>query len=86
MITEDQKKAFKEVLGSHYSKKVQSVLVEKGITDNSGKTHSNKMIIQVMNGETGHYLIEDAIITAVENQVKANQKLKRKKEKLLKSA
>lgn len=86
MITEDQKIAFKEVLGSHYSKKVQLVLIEKGVTDNSGKTHSNKMIIQVMNGETGHFLIEEAIITAVENQVKENKKLKRKKEKILKSA
>lgn len=86
MITEDQKISFKKVLGNHYSKKVRAVLVKEGIKDNSGKTHSSKMIVQVMNGETSHILIEDAIIKAVEHQQKENKKLERKKNRLLKSA
>lgn len=85
MITEDQKNAFKTILGSHYSRKVIAVLKERGVKDTFGKTHSSKMVVQVMNGETAHVLIEDAIMYAVENQLRENKKIARKRNKLLKS-
>ena len=85
MITEDQKKAFKEILGNHYTAKVISVLKKEGVKDTSGKTHSAKMITQVFNGETPHVLIEDAIIKAVQVQVAKNQRAERKKERLMNS-
>tara|TARA_R110002096_G_scaffold432559_1_gene649616 strand:- start:7810 stop:8073 length:264 start_codon:yes stop_codon:yes gene_type:complete len=85
MITEDQKKAFKEVLGSHYTAKVRAILKEQGVKDTFGKTHSARMITQVFNGETAHVLIEDAIVTAVEQQLQENKKIERKKQKLINS-
>ena len=86
MISEDQKHAFKTILGSHYTAKVIAELKVKGVKDSFGKTHSSKMITQVMNGETAHVLIEDAIISAVSNKIKENKRLERKKNNLLKSA
>jgi hypothetical protein len=86
MITEDQKKKFKQTLGHHYTSKVIAVLEDEGVKDSFGKTHSPQMIIQVMNGETSHELIELAILKAVEKQTKENKRIERIKNKILKSA
>lgn len=85
MISKDQKNAFKKILGSHYTKKVQLVLEEERITDSTGKTHSRRMITQVFNGETSHILIEAAIIKCVEVLKKEKAKQETKKKKLIKS-
>jgi hypothetical protein len=84
MILEDQTKAFKTILGHHYTSKVQEVLKKEGVKDNSGKTHSRKMITQVFNGETSHVLIEDAIIKCVAAIKKQKKKQDSKKQHLLK--
>jgi hypothetical protein len=85
MILEDQTKAFKAILGSHYTSKVQEVLEKEGVKDTSGKTHSRKMITQVFNGETSHALIEDAIVKCVASINKLKIKQDSKKKNLLKT-
>lgn len=85
MITEEQKTAFKQVLGHHYTAKVKAVLKAKGVKDTSGKTHSSKMITQVFNNETTHVLIEDAILEAVVIENRKAKIKERRKAKLLKS-
>jgi hypothetical protein len=85
MISEDQKKAFKTILGSHYTSKVQQVLEAEGVRDTFGKTHSRRMITQVFNGETSHFLIEDAIIKCVDTIKKEKRKQDSKKKNLLKN-
>ena len=85
MITEDQKTAYKKVLGHRYTAKVRETLKGEGVTDNSGKTHSSKMITQVFNGETSHALIEDAILKTVKEILAIQKKDKARRKKLLKS-
>lgn len=83
MITTEQKEAFKKVLGNRYTAKVKIVLKQKKIKNRNGKAHSSAMITNVINGEFSHAIIEDAIIEAVEFELKENKKAERKKEKLL---
>ena len=85
MITPEQKKAFTEVLGNYYTSKVKPVLIKNDVKDNKGETHSSSMIINVMNG-LEFQPIELAIIEAVAIEKKKQAAIKRRKDKLLKSA
>jgi hypothetical protein len=85
MITPEDKNAFIEILGAYYTSKVKPVLIKNSIKDAKGNTHSASMIINVMNG-LPFLPIEEAIIEAVEIEKKKAAILKRKKDKLLKSA
>lgn len=85
MISEDNKIAYKKILGGAYSNKVKEQLELKGVKDSSGKTHSNIMIRQVMNGECAHALIEDAILDAVEHQLNINERVKKITERIVKA-
>lgn len=66
MITKREKKNIIKVLGTNYSSGIQAHLKSEGITGRNNNTHTLGFIRKVMNGETGHSVIEDAIINYVE--------------------
>lgn len=85
MITNEQRDAFKKVLGNRYSPKVKSILKENSVKDSSGKIYSDQMIRNVFNGVCSNDGIENAIMEAVKIQLSENKQNERKKKKLVDS-
>ncbi len=64
MITTEEKIKIKKVLGHRYGSSLEKFMIEKGYTNEKGKSYSISMIRNVMNG-IPHETIEKAIFELV---------------------
>ena len=75
MITKQQKKAIKQLLGHRYVEAIQSRLLKKGLLNRKKQIYSPPQITNVMNG-VPHRTIEDVIFELVSEE---KEKLKERK-------
>lgn len=68
MITKDEAKQIKTILGAHYTGLVQKVLLEEGALNKNGKAHTANQIRVVLSGNSNNDTIEKAIFKAVEKK------------------
>lgn len=83
MVSKKEKLKYKVVLGHRYVAQIKEVLVEKNVTDASGKFYSGGMIRQVFNGFSENLEIELAIMEAVQRKLKIEKELQKRKDKLI---
>lgn len=84
MITATEKKRIVKYLGKHFSTKIKPELERLGIKNTKGEEVTNRVIQNVVKGETENFEIEQAIINLVDKFKKQRQKLQRQKKSKLK--
>lgn len=82
MITIQEKKQLKQVLGNNYTSRVIKILDERGIKNTRGFSFSTNSIRQVFNGNISNLEIEIAIYDLRDDIVAKQKQLKEKKESL----
>lgn len=83
MITAKESKKLKELLRNNYTADVLQTLRIKNITNNRGKEYSRSMVTNVLNGETEHKGIEDALFEVYEERKIALEKEKERRREIL---
>jgi hypothetical protein len=85
MITKQQKKRIKKILGNHYVAVIQEELNSQEKFNKDGNPYSSSQITNVMNGQP-HKVIEDSIFSATQKKIIANEKLKEERDAILKAS
>ncbi len=62
MLTEEQRKKFKDLVGNHYTNSIMEKLKEQKITNKNGKPYSAHYIRMVFNGYRRNFEIEKVIM------------------------
>lgn len=79
MITIQEKKQLKQVLGNNYTSRVIKILEDRGIKNTRGLSFSTNSIRQVFNGNISNLEIEIAIYDLRDEIVAKQKQLKEKK-------
>lgn len=83
MITPEQKKEIKKVLGTRYTVDILSVLKKKELFNLKGKPFSQSFIRSVLNGHSNNVVIENIIFELYRKKKKQQTNLLNKRTKML---
>lgn len=86
MITEEQAENIKNIIGTNYSKKIESFLMKKAIRNTNGFPYTAHYIRNVVNGSVYNEALEESIIDAVAFYKRKAKRQERIKAKILKTA
>jgi hypothetical protein len=79
MISKNDQKRLKKLLGHTYSREVSAILKKKRIVNKFGKPHTSEYIRMVFQGYRENSAIEQAIIELAIERKKELDKIKRRK-------
>jgi len=83
MITPEQKKEIKKILGSRYTTSILSVLSKKEVFNLKGEPFSQSYIRSVLNGHSNNVVIENIIFELYRSKKKQQTSILKKRTKIL---
>lgn len=84
MITKNEQKQLKKILGSHYTKAVLKILLANDIRTKKGISHNATYIRAVFQGLRNNKEIESAIWEVASNKKRETEEFNNKKKTILK--
>jgi hypothetical protein len=85
MITKQQKRRIKKILGNHYVSVIQEELNSQEKVNKDGNPYSSSQIRNVMSGQP-HEVIEEAIFSATQKEIIKKEKIKEERDAILKAS
>ncbi|WP_286914787.1 hypothetical protein [Flavobacterium sp. UBA4197] len=84
MITSEEKKAIRRELGAQYSPAILAHLNSKKILNTKGQPLSPQVVQNIVNGRYENLIVEEEIVTLIEEKKALRENAQMKKSKVLK--